>query len=134
MLKMLLAGLLIFTLSNVLTVPCADGQTHPDSQNSEQVVRQAIKEIGEGYRSRVRVTLKNGTQLEGYLSTVAEDYFAVTSEKTGKTSRVAYSEVTKVVKQAPRRSVNLGPVIAVLAAAAIIVFAFVVYAISDRKG
>lgn len=134
MLKMLLSSLLIFTLSHVLIVRCANAQTHPDSQNSGQVVRQAIKDIGEGYRSRVRVTLKDGTQLEGYLSTVADDYFAVTSEKTGKTSRVPYSEVAKVVKQAPRRSSNRGPIIAVLAAAAIIIFAFVVYVISDRKG
>ena len=134
MLKMILAGLLIFTLSNLLTVQFAIAQTNSGQMKSTQDARQAIKEIGEGYRSRVQITLKDGTKLEGYLSTVADDYFAVTSEKTGKTGRVAYSDVAKIVKQAPRRSFNLGAVIAVLAAAAIIVFAFVVYAIGDRKG
>jgi hypothetical protein len=134
MLKMILSSLLIFTLSNLLTVQFALAQANSGQTKSIQDARQAIKEIGEGYRSRVQITLKDGTKLEGYLSTVADDYFAVTSEKTGKTSQVSYSEVTKIIQQAPRRSSNRGPIIAVLAAVAIIVFAFVVYAISDRKG
>lgn len=133
MLKDILSSLLVIATCT-MSVRCASLQENPRPGSPEQAAKQAIKDIGEGYRSRVKVTLKDGTRLEGYLSTVADDYFSVTSEKTGKTSRVSYDAVAKIARQRPRRASNWRGIGAVFAAAGIIVFALVVYVISDRNG
>ena len=105
------------------------------NQNPTDVqVKQTIKDLGEGYQSRVNVELKDGTKIEGYLSTVADDYFAVTSPKTGKTIKIAYGDVAKVNKVKPSRSGSGRPIAAIIGGIVIVVFAFAVYIISDKKG
>ncbi|MEK6300075.1 MAG: hypothetical protein AABO41_05085 [Acidobacteriota bacterium] len=114
-----------------LIASAEDGQ-HRNSSEAE--VKQTIKDIGEGYQSRVKITLKDGTKIEGYISTVADDGFAVTNPKTSKTIKVAYGDVAKVSKQKPPRTGSGRPIVAIIGGIAIVVFAFAVYFISDRKG
>lgn len=133
MLRIILSCVLVVALGCTLSIRTGHTETNQDQNASAQNVRQAIKDIGEGYQSRVNVTLKNGTKLEGYISTIADDYFAVTNVKTARTINVAYGDVAKVVKQKPPRSTSQRPLAAIIGGIAIVVFAFVAYAISDRE-
>jgi len=134
MLRIILSCALVIVLAAApsnLKASTGDGQAQ---NSSEAEVKQTIKDIGEGYQSRVNVSLKDGTKLEGYISTIADDYFAVTNPKTGKTNKVAYGDVAKLNKQKPPRSGSRRPLAAIIGGIAIVVFAFAVYIIGDRKG
>ena len=134
MLRRILSCVLNVVLATTLSIRVASAETQRDQGTSQVDIKQTIKDIGEGYQSRVNVTLKDGTKLEGYLSTVADDFFAITNPKTGKTVKVSYDDVAQVKKQKPPRVSSGRPIVAIIGAIAIVVFAFTVYLIGDRKG
>jgi hypothetical protein len=136
MLWIILSCVLAAALGCTLSIRTGFTEANQDQNGSAQNVRQAIKDIkdiGEGYQSRINVTLKDGTKLEGYVSTIADDYFAVTNVKTARTVKVGYGDVAKVVKQKPPRRASQRPLAAIIGGISIVVFAFVAYAIADRE-
>jgi hypothetical protein len=134
MYRRLLSCLLTASFIGLLTSsPAYAGENIERQKATGETAREIIKSMGEGYRSRVAVKLQDRTKLEGYISTVSEDYFAITSEKTGKTEKVAYSEVVEIKRLKLRINSNRRPFGEMLAAVGIIVFAFAAYAISDRE-
>ena len=61
--------------------------------------KQAMVEVqqrGIGERSRVRVTLRNATEVKGYISQTNADTFQVTDKKSGQVTTVAYQDVSRV--------------------------------------
>jgi hypothetical protein len=107
----------------------ATGVSFANPQDAGQV----IKRIGEGYTKRVKLTLRDGTKLQGYISTLGDDYCAVTSIETGKTTRVSFSDIVKVQQVKPSLNKNRRPIGGMLMAIGIVVFAFGAYAIGQRK-
>ena len=59
-------------------------------------VKENIEKLGTGEQAKVRITLKNKSKVEGYISRISEDSFNVTDSKTGQETEVEYSEVKKV--------------------------------------
>ena len=59
-------------------------------------VKAAVLKLGTGEAARVKVTLRDKTKLEGYVSGAGEDSFAVTNAKTGAVTTVAYPQVKSV--------------------------------------
>ena len=59
-------------------------------------MKAAVLKLGTGAAARVRVTLRDKTKLEGYVSGVGDDSFAVTNVKTGAVTTVAYPQVKTV--------------------------------------
>lgn len=57
-------------------------------------VRTQLMKLGTGEDARVRVELRDKTKLEGYLSEVGADTFAVT-DSAGRTTTAAYPQVRK---------------------------------------
>jgi len=55
-----------------------------------------VQKRGVGERSRVRVSLRDGTEVKGYISKVEENSFDVTDKKSGKAVAVSYNDVNKV--------------------------------------
>ena len=97
MFKRFLAVALAVMLVNL----AAAGVTHAASEAEKQAkfagkVRAAVLKLGTGESARVRVTLRDKTKLEGYVSGAGEDSFAVTSAKTGAVTTVAYPQVRGV--------------------------------------
>lgn len=97
MFKRFLAVAMAAALVNVVAVRV----THAAPEAEKQAkfagkVRAAVIKLGTGESARVRVTLRDRTKLEGYVSGAGEDSFTVTSAKTGAVTTVAYAQVRGV--------------------------------------
>jgi sRNA-binding regulator protein Hfq len=105
------------------------GQTATTSaaqtQTSEALQAAKVKENMQkrGEKSRVKVTLTNGTVIDGNISKIEDNSFEVTYKKTGQTTTIAYADVQKVggpglstgVKIAIGVGIGLGIAVAILA-------------------
>ena len=59
-------------------------------------VKVGITKLGTGKDARVKVKLKDGTKLKGYLSQINETSFVVTNEVTGVATEVPYPNAKQV--------------------------------------
>lgn len=92
-LTLLLTALL---LPHVFAAPAfAAPQGETQDQRTAQV-KASVARRGTGKRSRVTVKLRDGTKLKGYISQAGEDSFAITDEKAGQASTVAYHDVVQI--------------------------------------
>jgi sRNA-binding regulator protein Hfq len=78
------------------------GQAAPTSASQAQTSRalqaakakESVQKRGE--KSRVKVTLTNGTVVEGNISKIEDNSFEVTYKKTGQATTIAYADVQKL--------------------------------------
>jgi hypothetical protein len=98
-LSSLLAGLLVFSSLGFAGQP-ALGSEPQQGQAAEapQVakIKAQVRTRGAGEKSKVRVTLGNGTMVKGYIIKIDESSFEVHDNKTGQATLVAYTDVQKV--------------------------------------
>lgn len=59
-------------------------------------IKTQVQERGTGEKARVKITLRDKTEVRGYISQVNADSFQVTDRKTGKVSTVTYDSVDRV--------------------------------------
>jgi len=85
-----------------------------------------VQKRGTGERSRVRVTLRNQSEVRGYISQIEADTFQVTDSKTGKVTTIAYDTVDRVRGGGLSKGSKIAIGIGVGAAVAVTVFALVV--------
>ena len=87
-LSLLLVALLVFSSA---------GYAAP-SAGTPQVakIKVQVQKRGAGEKSRVRVTLENGTMVKGYISKVEESSFDVNPNKTGQATSISYTDVQKI--------------------------------------
>jgi nitrogenase subunit NifH len=110
----------------VLTVtavspPSLEAQTKAASLEE---VKARVAKLGTGPKAVVRVTLRDGKKVKGWLSSVAEDDFAVADEKSGAVTTIAYADVAEVKSLKPPKGAVIATVVAGLAATvAIFLFA-----------
>ena len=93
-LSLVLAGLLVQTTCFV-TSAFARAEDREEAKLAQKV-KTSLSKLGTGPESRVKVKLLDKTTLEGYVSSIGEDSFEVTDEKTGVATTVAYTEVKQV--------------------------------------
>src|SRR5882672_4647349 len=65
----------------------------------EQQASKAKAEVqrrGSGEKSRVKVSLRNKSEVKGYISHIDADSFQVTDKKNGQVTTVAYTDVDQV--------------------------------------
>lgn len=55
-------------------------------------VKKTVAKVGTEPNRKIRVSLKNGTKLKGYITEIKDDYFALLDDKSGKVVSVQYSE------------------------------------------
>src|SRR5436305_559183 len=111
MLKKLCCALLSTLLLQAASVP-ALGKTSAEREAARAAkVRAEITKLGTGEAARVKVELRDKTKLEGYVSEVGADSFAVT-DASGKTTSVPYTQV----KKASGNNLSKGVKIAIYAA------------------
>jgi hypothetical protein len=87
-LSLLLVALLVFSSAGYAA------QTAETPQVAK--IKAQVQKRGAGEKSRVRVTLGNGTMMRGYISKIDETSFVVNASKTGQTTSVSYTDVQKV--------------------------------------
>jgi hypothetical protein len=69
--------------------------TASNSQPAEKI-KAEVERRGTGEKSRVKVRLRDKTEVKGYISQIDASSFQVTEEKTGKVMTLAYVDVEKV--------------------------------------
>ena len=130
MFKKLLSLVLVGLLAQAASAPAvARTPTGKEARFAERV-RQGIAKLGVGPQARVKVKLRDKTELEGYVSDARDDHFVVADAKTGATSNVPYPQVKQVKGHnlSTRAKVAIGVGIA---AAVIIVIAIVNASLDD---
>lgn len=93
--KLLSLVLSLFIIGLSVLPACArsgtSGQGEGVSRTKSQVAKRGI-----GPKAKVKVTLLDGTKLEGYISEAGADSFTVTDAKTGGSMVVVYSQVKQL--------------------------------------
>jgi hypothetical protein len=69
--------------------------TASNTQPAEKI-KAEVERRGTGEKSRVKVRLRDKTEVKGYISQIDASSFQVTEEKTGKVMTLAYVDVEKV--------------------------------------
>jgi len=85
----------ISSLLAILLIFCsvtAAAQTAGTVQ-SDRIKSQVLKR---GERSKVKVTMANGTMVKGYISRIEEASFEVNANKTGQATSIPYADVQKI--------------------------------------
>lgn len=90
----LLSGMLLITAFGFQHVLA---QTVSDTQAATKM-RSRVEKIGVGPRARVEVTLRDNSQLKGYISAADQDSFTVLDNNTGATRTVSYADASGVKK------------------------------------
>ena len=84
-----------------------------------------------GAGERVKVTLRNKTEVKGYISQIDAESFQVTEKKSGRVTTVAYQDVLKVRKQ----GMSTGAKIAIAAGVAgVVVLVSIAATIASNEG
>ena len=94
MLKKICSAVLSALLLQAAAVPAFAATNAEREARRAEKVRTQIAKLGTGADARVRVTLRDKTKLEGFVSEAGADGFVVT-DKTGVATTVAYPQVAK---------------------------------------
>ena len=82
-------------------------------------VKTQVQERGTGEKAKVKVSLRDKTEIKGYISQINADSFQVTDNKTGKISTVSYDAVDRVRGRGLSRGAKIAIWVGVGAAVAI---------------
>ena len=94
MLKRICSVVLAALLLQSLAVPAFAGSGAEKEARRAEKARTQLAKLGTGRDARVRLELRDKTRLEGYISEAGAESFVVT-DSAGKTTTVAYPQVTK---------------------------------------
>jgi hypothetical protein len=72
-----------------------------------------VQKRGAGEKSKVRVTLGNGTMVKGYISKIEESSFDVNPNKNGQVNSISYIDVQKIQGPGLSKVAKVGIVVAV---------------------
>lgn len=124
MLKKVCSALLSALLLQAAAVPAfAKTSAEKDAERAAKV-RARINKLGTGADARIRVELRDGAKLEGYVSEAGADTFAVT-DRDGKATTVSYPQV----KKAHGNNLSTGTKIAIGVGIGVAVTVLIIYAI-----
>lgn len=97
MFKQIVAGTVIFFLLNLALAPSALAYDKLSKEAKHAAkVKAEIAKLGTGPDARVKVKLKDGTKIKGYVSEIAEDSFTVTDPETSTATVVPYGNAKQV--------------------------------------
>src|SRR5687767_4244017 len=127
MTKKLLSVTLALLLAHVCAaVASAKSKGEKEAEQAAKV-RLGILKLGTGERSLVKLKLRDGTRLEGYVAAADEATFTVVNPKTGAATAVAYPQV----RQAKGNNLSTGAKVAIGVGIAVLVVA-ILYAVADK--
>lgn len=119
--KLLSLTLAVLLLHDVNAMPVmAFAQAGQEERRVEKVKADVARKVGK--KSRVTVKLQDGSKLKGQITQAGENSFTLTDTKTGQTSTLAYTDVTKV--RGP--GISLGAKIAIVVGIAVVAFVLIV--------
>ena len=89
---------LIFLSTLALTAGYASSAGLERKELSEEQVKHRVESLGVGITARVKVRLRNGVEMEGFIERAGESHFYLvrTDEELGTAAIVAYRDVTRI--------------------------------------
>ena len=98
-----LAAILIVVLTSTLDSPSTlAGSGSPQTSGSDQKLKEKIVKLGVGEKVRVKVELRNKTEVKGYISETTETGFVLRDRRVNQDNALAYSEVKDVQRDSGR--------------------------------
>ena len=94
MLKKVCSVILSALLLQAAAIPAFAATNAEKEAKRAEKVRTQLAKLGTGKDARIKLTLRDKTKLEGFVSEAGAETFAVT-DRTGKTTTVEYSQVSK---------------------------------------
>jgi len=101
-------------------------QSRGSNPQLAEKARMEIQKRGVGEKSRVRIRLRDRTEVKGSISQIEETSFQLTDNKTGRVSTIAYDTVDRVRGGGLSKGSKIAIGIGVGAAVAVTVFALAV--------
>jgi hypothetical protein len=102
--------LVIALATNSIALPAQQATEAPnqtsDSKNAAKV-KAEVQKRGIGKQSRLKVTLRDQTEVKGYVSQIGDASFQITNPKTQDVTTIAYADVKKVRRPGLSRSVGI---------------------------
>jgi len=102
--------LVIALATNSIALPARQATEAPnqtsDSKNAAKV-KAEVQKRGIGKQSRLKVTLRDQTEVKGYVSQIGDASFQITNPKTQDVTTIAYADVKKVRRPGLSRSVGI---------------------------
>jgi hypothetical protein len=120
--KRFVTCLLVFMLGFPLSL-WSQSAVLPEDQNAK--VKTDVQRRGAGESSRVRVTLRNQSEVKGYISQIDAETFQVTDRKSGHVTTIAYHDVTRIRGAGMSTGAKIGIATGIGVAFVIVAFAFV---------
>ena len=115
--RTLVLGLCVGLLNLCFGTPAlAGGKGEKDAKFAAKV-KANIQKLGEGKDARVRVTLRDGTKLKGYVSRIDEGSFVVVDDATGAATEVPYPQTKQVKGNNLSTGVKIAIVVGIIVAA-----------------
>ncbi len=93
-------------------------------------VKTGIAKLGTGPEAKIKVKLKDGTKIKGYIMEVSESGFVAMNSKTNQTVPVAYSNV----KQVRGNNISEGVKILIGVGAIILLVAIMIAVVNSQGG
>ena len=102
--KRSIACLLVLVMGSPLSMWSQSQVANPTEAQAKKLVegdpaskaKREVEKRGAGERSRVRVTLRNQSEVKGYISQIDTDTFQVTGKKSGRVTTIAYQDVAGI--------------------------------------
>lgn len=105
--------------------------THAQSSTDQAKIRSKVQALGVNTDKKVEVKLRDSTKVKGYITSVDQDTFAVSSSATGAPETIAYADVADIKKSGGGLSTKSWLIIGGAAAGAIVTWAIVKPAVCD---
>ena len=119
MLKKIFLMTIVTLVVNLTIVPFAFASDKAEKEAKfAEKVKTEITKLGVGKDARIKVKLKDGTKLKGYVSEIKDSEFVVTDLKTGTSTSVAYSNA----KQVKGNNLSSSVVIAIGVGVVVVIF------------
>ena len=87
-------------------------QESPEARQSEKVKAEVARR-GTGKKARVTVGLRDRSLVKGYISSAGEDDFVVADPKTGRETKIAYGEVSRVSGRGMSKGAKIGLIVGI---------------------
>lgn len=99
---------IISILIAILLFQCVGfGQNLRDSSETDKVKTDLAKR-GTGEKAKVKIELRDGREIKGYLAELNSEDFVIADSKSGDRTTIAYRDVTKVRKHGLSLAAKLG--------------------------
>ena len=101
--------------------PAAQAQQQTSDANEAAKIKSEVIKRTADNKERVKIKLRNGSEMKGRITQTSENSFTLTDEKTGNKTDIDYSDVAKLDGRGMSRGKKFGIIAGVTVAALVVV-------------